>query len=214
MKINKFLFLTPSVALATFIPLVSCGGTGWSIDDLEDALFAPHESSVVDPEGETFIQKLSSMNDLDKQKELVYGLFASKIYKASALYGLDDHIIYDLWKNGTIGVGANISKCSLKVEETQVYASFRGYINFVFVKKPDFATEYDVNDFIQITYLFDNLNVTPSGSYPWSLHIQMDVFERCLGIIQTSISSSLCYIRQTGTDSSSFIWAKNWHHWE
>lgn len=220
MKTSKLLFLTPCIAL-TALPITSCGNNNnvLTIENVEQALFKPHMEQTERPEGcNTYIDCLSHISDKDRKTELIYSMFAPLFY-VPGLDPFDDETIWDLWKDDKFVVSANISKCSLTVEDNKVYASFVGYVNLVFQKSFEGFVK---NDFLQFTLLLDNEEVTPYSSDNWYLHFKNEALvgtQKCWGFaqIQRDDSTYLFYLAYLGWEYSTPAFTdfpSHWHNWK
>lgn len=216
MKISKLLFLTPVIALATVTPVVSCGKNNLlTVDDVEDAVFGHHDLAQQTPPKDTFIESLSTLSEKDKKKELLYAIYSPIFYLTNpSVTPWDTTTIYDLWKDKTIVLGANISKCILDVRDNKVYATFNGYITCVFQKEWD---AFKPNNFIQFVFTFENCEVTPQGN-TWYLIFNYGTPltpPMCWGFAQakTDDQTRLIYFDYIGYELGFDSFPHNWHNW-
>ncbi|MCQ3907758.1 MAG: hypothetical protein MJ219_03335 [Mycoplasmoidaceae bacterium] len=76
---------------------------------------------------------------------------------------LSNSSLTDLYKNNTVEIVTNITKCSLNVIEKQntkeLQSTFLGYVSFVFVK--DYNDSFKKNDYVMITYDIDRFTPEP-----------------------------------------------------
>lgn len=199
MKINKFLFLTPSVALATFMPLVSCGGDT-EAERIIHAIFDPLDAERIQIDSGEFTNKLKedySSDDLNK--ELIYDLFL-EVNKLE----FDGYSMKDLVDMGDVGIQTNIRNCSLTFDGNDLKASFLGYVSFVFLKE---HVSFYVNDYIMYTYEFKNLKVLTGDSTcslyycdPIETHVIGFIKWRCFG----GDDEWLTYIDEVDTNQPPF----------
>lgn len=218
MKRSKLLFLTPCIAL-TAIPVTSCGDNNnvLTIENVEKALFEPHMEVMDRPEGcDTYIECLSHISDKDRKTELIYSMFAPLFY-VPGLDPFDNETIWDLWKDNTFTLSANISKCSLNVKDGKAYANFVGYVNLVFQKSYEGFVK---NNFLQFTLLLDNEEVTPQGSN-WYLHFKNEALvetHKCWGFAQIKHNDStyLFYLDYLGWEYTQTFtsFPSHWHNWK
>lgn len=208
MKISK-LFLLPTTAVAIAAPMFfSCGKEGWTVEDLEDALFHPLEDEDPNTALAEGIKKMVEEKDnIGLQKEVIYALYANCIFKPVDYYKTWP-TIYDLYGENYLSVGANIHKCSLEIEDSGYSITFLGYINFVFVKDYQEGVMFKKGDFIQITYSIDKYHFTISNK---ALGAEAHE-EFCFGFIQTSEWPSIKYIDSVSGYVSESL-APNWHNW-
>lgn len=202
MKKSKFLFLVPSVALATSVPCIgSCAKPLLSFKDIENAIFNPvEEKQEIDL---SFIEQLKLSSKKDLQKELIYRLFAPDEDWAIT--------IRDLYNDGELNMLTNIKTCKIKFNEDKVLASFTGYVAFVFKKADEI---HNKNDVIQVLFSFDNLDITPESG-TWFLKFELPPqppMPMAFGIIEWTIK---------GEKQPFFVINKldhwenipNWHNW-
>ncbi|XQP55979.1 MAG: hypothetical protein ACOQNY_01105 [Mycoplasmoidaceae bacterium] len=154
MKINKFLFLTPSVALATFMPLVSCGGDA-EAERIIHAIFDPLDVEPFQIDGGEFTNKLKEYSSDELNKELIYDLF---LEINTTKYTFDGYHMKELVDKGDVGIKTIINNCTLAFDGDDLKASFLGYVSFIFLKEHE---SFYVNDYIMYTYEFKNLKVIP-----------------------------------------------------
>lgn len=202
MKKSKLLFLVPSVAIATSIPFISsCSKHGLLIEDIEDAIFHPIQTEQ--KVSGTYVEQLKSVGKNDLQKELIYRLFAAKEPWADG--------IKEWYEAGEVNMLSNIQTCDIKFNENKVVASFVGYINFVFIKDSQ-RYEYKKGDIVQVTFIFDNLDVTPTnGSWYLDLHLK-DPTKEVFGFIEQIVGGErkLPWAIYK-LDPQTII--QNWHYW-
>lgn len=159
MKRSKLLFLVPCLTTIASVPFASsCGKKEWTNEDIADAIFAP--THIQNPVKITsFIDEFKKLSLHEQQAELIYDL-----------YGLVNEPIEDvnegkrfedLYKNNTVGITSNITRCSLEVKDGKLIANFLGYINFVFLK--DYSESEKKGDYLMITYDIYNLEVTETN---------------------------------------------------
>ncbi len=208
MKISK-LFLLPTTAVAIATPMFfSCGKEGWTVEDLEDALFHP---CVEDPDttlADGIGKMIEDKDDAGLQKEVIFALYANCIY---ASLHTDWPTIDELYNGGFLSLVANIHKCSLEFREKQYRISFLGYINFVFVKPYSDKTIFDQGDFIQITYSIDDYQFTIENKALRGLELSPPV---CWGFIQSNKWPLIKYINYvSGYVPEKANQAHNWHNW-
>lgn len=200
MKKSKLLCLVPSVAIATSIPFISsCAKHGLLIEDIEDAIFHPIQTEQ-EVSG-TYVDQLKLASKTNLQKELIYRLFAPKEdwFKDN---------IKKWYDAGVLNIISNITTCNITFDGNDVYASFAGYIDYIF--KDDYDS-YKKNDVWQVTFIFDKLKVTPSNT-EWCLKFELHPDSPfAFGFIEVVLSGE----RQLPIVIKSLTPADipNWHHW-
>lgn len=152
MKRSKLAFLAPCLAVTSFAPVVvSCAGQSQA-EKIVDAIFNPLDLKST-PLTRTFKDSLKTLSQEELNNELVYDLFAIANEK-----WIND--AKDLYRSGDIQIQTNITKISLAFNNDNLYASFLGYVSFVFTKDRELAGEsFKTNDYIMLTYDFLDLEV-------------------------------------------------------
>ena len=152
MKKSKLLFVVPSVAIATFIPLISsCSKQELDAEKIINNLFAPLEGEIQNPpEGcNNIFDAFKTLSEQEQQNELIYDLYIH--YTADINFV--GKTLHDLYKEKYVSAVAKINKCSSRIEDNKIYSSFQGYINFVFTKD---YNDCKKGDYILITYKFSD----------------------------------------------------------
>ncbi|MBQ0045355.1 MAG: hypothetical protein KBS35_00480 [Mycoplasma sp.] len=214
MKNRKWLFTIPIIASATCA--ASCGNSNViTYEDVVDAIFGPHDGKpeTEHPGCETYYDCLKGANAKELEKELLYAIYAPLFYLPSD--GLGGKSIYDLWKDETLVLAANISECSIEAKDNKVTANFRGYMNFIFMKE---YNPFVKNDFLQFTILIDKEDITPEGTN-WYLHFidkSQQAGPECWGFLQAHLndSTTLFYITYIGYEPDFNSYPHNWHNWK
>lgn len=181
MKKSKLLFLLPAATIVATIPSVtSCGKQGWTAEDVAHAIMDPLDLEQSNPPKDTLIESIETLSERDRQKELIYDLYSEWMNLPSEK--LSNSSLTDLYKNNTVEIVTNITKCSLNVIEKQntkeLQSTFLGYVSFVFVK--DYNDSFKKNDYVMITYDIDRF--TPEPLHDWAIKFSPADYD--LGIVK------------------------------
>lgn len=166
MKKSKLLFLTPCVALATITPIVSCQASKSEAEKIADAIFDPSEKQASKMPKTTIIESVASLSQEDQQKEIIYDLCSTA--------NNQKHNFKQMYKDNDVALATNITKCSMKYENNKLYATFLGYVSFVFQNEKIIEDkQFKLNDYIMYTFDFKDIEIT-QGENPYSLKYQAE----------------------------------------
>lgn len=201
MKISKLLLLTPCIAL-TAIPTISCDKQeGFTAKRVAKAIFDPVdiETSVIPPQPVDGIITAMHylMNEKERQNEILYDLF---IFADIDGCKVDNNYLINqtdtlrtLYKNKTIGIKTNITKCKMRfvpgTDIDSVFVDFLGYVSFIFIKdyETDFGT-YKANDYLMFTYDLESFEVFQAEPAKWALKYDPALNKKAVGFVKQRIN--------------------------
>ena len=152
MKKSKLLILSPCLAIAALAPIVSCNKASNAAEEVANAIFGPLDAKATKITKSSILEELASIDESEQSNELIYDLFC--------VCNKNDNM-YDRYTNTTVSLVSNITKCQIHTANDKVYATFLGYVSFVFTKDDTFNNrKYKANDYIMYTYDFKNIEIT------------------------------------------------------
>lgn len=212
MKKSKLLLLTPIAALAAAIPsAASCSKQGWTADDVASAIMDPVNLPEAVPPKDTFIESIGTLNERDKQKELIYEMFSLFTNEVDLAVDTSNKTFAELYKDNIVEMVTNISKCSLEIIENQntkqIQSTFLGYVSFVFIK--DYNDSFKKNDYVMYTIDIDR--VIPETE-SWGTEYSIDDYDIGIRKIRSNGYEYLDHIEVVWTSGENF--PPNSHNWK
>lgn len=153
MKKIQLLLLTPCVSLTAIATSCSCNNRNKTAEEIADAIFGPTDLDQTKLTT-TFIQAIKDMSGNERKDELIYDIY--KNCNLPLEFNADSSL-KDLYKNNTVEIQTNITKCSIDFENDKPYATYLGYVSFVFLK--DYDEHLKKDDYIMITLDFKNIEL-------------------------------------------------------
>lgn len=213
---KKINLLVPIVLATSVSPLVSCGNVPHPIPTPEEVFNYIYKPTLItDPahsEDDTYKDYLFAHKDDSNlfKGEIIYDLF----YR----YNQIDYVPFFLNSGDSFTTLCNDQVVDMKTlitklewawdEENKLHVTFKGYVAFYFIKDYYDANDqsqlvYQINDFVMITYQFEDLTVAfetnASLSYFWSREEEMPLAIGIMDIKKLGKDRPLFYIKEAST---------------
>lgn len=213
---KKINLLAPIVLATSVAPLVSCGNVPHPIPTPEEVFNYIYKPTLItDPthsEHNTYKDYLFAHKDNDDlfKGEIIYDLFCcyNQIDYAPFFLNAGDSFT-KLCNDQTVDMKTVITRLEWTWDENNsLHVTFKGYVAFHFIKdyydaKDESELVYQINDFIMITYQFEDLTVTfdtnSSLSYVWPHSQEMPFAVGIMDIKKLGKDRPLVYIQEAST---------------